>query len=199
MRGRRIFICAAAIVAFPVAVLQSQDTARARTQKLDTVTIKDSADFISARLVGFERRRSLKLGTATYFLGADIVKRGTTRLSDALRRALGVWIVDSANVRLVASSRWRKPVGGGFAVGQHRRNGTNLHPVFTEAADLAPCLMQVALDGVLLEWGFSVDELPVNEVHGVEVYPGPASLPAEFGSMKHDGWCGLVMIWTRSR
>ncbi len=199
MRGLLVFVCGAAVVAFPAAGLQSQDTARTRPQKLEAVTIRDSADFISARLVGFERRRSLKQGSATFFLGEDIVKRGTIRLSDALRRAHGVRIVDSADVRLVASSRWQKPVGGGFLLTPTRRTGTNLHPVQTNAADLAPCIMQVALDGVLKEWGFSVDDISVTDVHGIEVYPGAASLPAEFGSIRRDGWCGLVMIWTRSR
>lgn len=198
MRVRSMCVWGAALATLPLVSLRAQDTTR-KAQKLDTVTVKDSADFISARLGRFERRRALKQGTATFFLGEDIVKRGTIRLSDALRRAPGVRIVDSADVRLVASSRWQKPTGGGFLGPIARRTGTNLHPVQTNDADLAPCIMQVALDGVVKEWGFSVDDLSVIDVHGIEVYPGPASLPAEFGSMKPDGWCGLVMIWTRSR
>ena len=192
-------MCVVAAVASPVAQLHSQDTLRSRPQKLDTVTVKDSADFMSPRLAGFEHRRLRKQGTATFFVGDDIRKRGTIRLSDALRRAHGVWIVDSGDVRLVASSRWRKPVGGGFLAPLHRRTGTNLHPIMNADADLAPCIMQVGLDGVLKEWGFSVDDLSVTDVHGIEVYPGAASLPAEFGSTKRVGWCGLVMIWTRAR
>lgn len=178
--------------------IHAQDTTRAKAQKLGTVTVKDSADFIGARLAGFERRRLLKQGSVTFFTGDEIVKRGTIRLSDALRRAHGVQIVDSGDVRLVASSRWKKPVGGGFLVPSSVRRGTGSREQ-SSAADLAPCVMQVAIDGHLKEWGFSVDDVSVTEVHGIEVYPGAASMPAEFGSIRRDGWCGLVMIWTRSR
>lgn len=59
--------------------------------------------------------------------------------------------------------------------------------------------MPVAVDGHLKEKSFTVDEISVTDVHGIEVYPGAASLPAEFGSIKPAGWCGFVMIWTRSR
>ena len=59
--------------------------------------------------------------------------------------------------------------------------------------------MSIAIDGQLKEKSFSIDEISVTDVHGIEVYPGSASLPAEFGSIKPDGWCGLVMVWTRSR
>ncbi len=199
MRGRVVITCVTAI-ALAAPLLHGQDTSRARpAQKLDAVTVLDSAVFTSARLAGFERRRTLKVGSATFFIGEEIAKRGTIRLSDALRRAHGVQIVDSLDIRLVASSRWKKPVGGGFLVGPARRVGSNIHVQQTAAADLAPCIMQVAVDGQLKEWGFSVDEISVTEVHGIEVYPGAGSMPAEFGSIKRDGWCGLVMIWTKSR
>ncbi len=59
--------------------------------------------------------------------------------------------------------------------------------------------MPIAVDSQLKEKSFAIDEISVTDVHGIEVYPGSASLPAEFGSMKPDGWCGLVMIWTRAR
>ncbi|WP_419166990.1 carboxypeptidase regulatory-like domain-containing protein [Candidatus Palauibacter sp.] len=58
-----------------------------------------------------------------------------------------------------------------------------------------PCPMSVYLDGILLR-GASVDEfaLPI-EVAGIEVYKGPASLPAEFsGSASR---CGAVVVWTK--
>jgi hypothetical protein len=51
--------------------------------------------------------------------------------------------------------------------------------------------------GVLREWGFSLDGIEPKEIHGVKVYPGPATIPAEFGGMRKDAYCGLVMIWTR--
>ncbi|MEW5914786.1 MAG: hypothetical protein AB1762_00205 [Gemmatimonadota bacterium] len=194
----------AGMLALP-ALLFAQDTTRREPQKLQTVTVEEKADFTSARLVGFDRRRLRKQGTVSYFLGEDITKRGTIRVSDALRRAPGVRVLESTelgnSMKLIASSRTQLPSGGGFLVrGPPRRAGR----VETGGggggdAALVPCIMQVAVDGFVKERGFSVDEISVTEVYGIEVYPAASSLPAEFGSIKPDGWCGMVMIWTRSR
>jgi len=60
----------------------------------------------------------------------------------------------------------------------------------------AGCDMNVYIDGVLLRGTGSLDEfiLPL-EVGAVEVYQGPAQLPAEFAGS--DARCGAVVIWTR--
>jgi hypothetical protein len=58
--------------------------------------------------------------------------------------------------------------------------------------------MAVGVDGQLKEWGFSVDEITPNEIHGIEVYSGPSTMPREFATLRPDGYCGLVMIWTRA-
>jgi hypothetical protein len=138
--------------------------------------------------------------------GEEITKRGTIRLSDALRRASGVIIVDSQDGdKLVASSRTQLPSGGGFivrGVGKPPRHHFGNSPFGGDAsgtAGLAACVMPIAVDGQLKEKSFAMDEIPVTDVYGIEVYPGAGSLPAEFGSIKPDGWCGLVMIWTRAR
>jgi len=197
-------LCGAALATLPLVGVRAQDTTRS-AQKLETVTVKDSADFISARHAGFERRRLLKPGSVTFFTGEEITKRGTIRLSDALRRAHGVTIVDSDNGdKLVASSRMQLPSGGGFitrGVGKPQRSdaATGGTGGASSTGGLAPCVMPVAVDGHLKEKSFAIDEISITDVHGIEVYPGAGSLPAEFGSMKPDGWCGLVMIWTRAR
>ncbi|MGH7714341.1 MAG: hypothetical protein ACREOG_23890, partial [Gemmatimonadaceae bacterium] len=161
-------------MAFPAAALHSQDTGRVRAQKLETVTVKDSTDFTSVRLAGFERRRLLKQGSVTFLLGAEIVQRGTIRLTDALRRAHGVKIVDSENGdKLVASSRTQLPSGGGFLVREvGKRQPSNIVTGGTggsSSAGLAPCVMPVAVDGHLKEKGFSVDDISVTDVYGIEV------------------------------
>lgn len=194
-----IVLAYSAAVGVPFA-LSGQDTTR-KTQKLETVIVKDSADFISTRLAGFERRRLLKPGSVTFMTGEEITERGTIRLSDALRRAHGVFIVDAENGdKLVASSRMELPSGGGVvarSVAKRRPGSASSDGGVT--AGLVPCVMPIAVDGQLKEKSFTIDEIPVTDVHGIEVYPGAGSIPAEFGSMKLDGWCGLVMIWTRSR
>ena len=200
MRVRSARLCAL-IGLGAASTLSAQDTTRA--QKLSTVTVKESAEVLSVRLAGFERRRLLKQGSVSFFTGEEILNRGTIRLTDALRRAHGVKIVDSDNGdKLVASSRMQLPSGGGVlvrGVGKQQPSNVTSGSSASSSAGLAPCIMPIAVDGHLKEKGFAIDDIPVTDVHGVEVYPGAASLPAEFGSMKPDGWCGLVVIWTRSR
>jgi len=42
-----------------------------------------------------------------------------------------------------------------------------------------------------------VNSIPPSEIHGIEVYPGPSTIPAEYASMRRDAACGLIVIWTR--
>ncbi|MFL5580183.1 MAG: hypothetical protein ACJ8AO_07405 [Gemmatimonadaceae bacterium] len=62
----------------------------------------------------------------------------------------------------------------------------------------APVVLQ-PVDGQVKEWGHSLDSVQSEEVHGIEIYSGPASIPSEFGGARTDACCGLVMIWTRAR
>jgi len=50
----------------------------------------------------------------------------------------------------------------------------------------------------LMPVDFSVDDIRPNDVKGIEVYLGPATIPAEFSSVQPDAPCGLVMIWTKT-
>jgi hypothetical protein len=38
---------------------------------------------------------------------------------------------------------------------------------------------------------------PPEEVHGLEVFSGPSSIPPQFGGVGVDKWCGLIAVWTR--
>ena len=44
---------------------------------------------------------------------------------------------------------------------------------------------------------FAVNSIAPEEIHGIEIYPGPATIPAEYASMTRDASCGLIAIWTR--
>jgi hypothetical protein len=35
------------------------------------------------------------------------------------------------------------------------------------------------------------------EIHGIEVFAGPASIPLQYSGIGKDKWCGLIAIWTR--
>ena len=53
------------------------------------------------------------------------------------------------------------------------------------------CEMDVWLDGKRST--MQVDDIAVPDIAAIEVYSGPATTPAAFGS----GYCGVIAIWTR--
>lgn len=58
-----------------------------------------------------------------------------------------------------------------------------------------PCPMNQYIDGVLLRSGGLDQYIRPFEIGAIEVYKGPASLPADFGGS--DARCGAVLVWTR--
>lgn len=147
---------------------------------LEGVTVVDAAEERGPRLAGFERRRAS--GRGVFMTRADIQARSPVSIADLLRRVPSLTVMDSLGVKLAVSTRGRKLV-------MRARS----------AEPAAPCVMRVGLDGQVKEWGFSLNSVQPEEVHGIEVYSGPASVPAEFGGARTDAYCGLVMIWTRAR
>jgi CarboxypepD_reg-like domain len=147
-------------------------------QTLDTVAIATRATSWSPKLAGFEQRLARHNG-GTFYTQAEIDQRRPVVLSDLVRRSQGVRVVDSMGVRLFASSRGNK-----ISDGPRGRKSV-------------PCVMRVGVDGQVMEWGFAADQVSPSDVFGIEVYSGPATIPREYASQVSDGYCGLVMIWTR--
>jgi hypothetical protein len=144
---------------------------------LDTVNVRDFARDRAMRYAGFERRRSQGVGT---FLTREFIeRRNAPQTMNLLQGLPGVRIVDSGDVHLVVSSRGQRA---------DLRN-----------AQLADCPMAIGVDGQLRGHLFDVNAVDPKEIHAIEVYRGPASMPRDLMSMGADGSCGLVMIWTRSR
>jgi outer membrane receptor for ferrienterochelin and colicin len=134
---------------------------------------------LSARHQGFEQRLARKNGG--YFITRpDIDKRSPQVTSDLIRRVPGVKLVDSLGVMLPMSTRGPKVVL------------INNRPVPVQ------CIIRVGVDGSLKEPYFSMDHIAQQDIYGIEVYAGAASLPPEFGGARKDAGCGLIMIWTRS-
>lgn len=150
---------------------------RRNVQSLDTTRV--IGEQRSAFLEEFETRRLRGTGAATFITREQIEKRMPVRTIDIVRRAVGTKVVDSAGVLMLASSRLSKPVVG------------------IKRLDLVPCVFRVAVDGVLRNWGFSLDEIDPKEIHGIEVYPGPSTIPAQYALTSRDAACGMVLIWTR--
>jgi hypothetical protein len=147
-------------------------------RSLDTIRVTDERTETSPRLAGFERRS--RGGVGTFIRRADIEKYHPVSTASLFLRINGVRIVDSAGVKLLASAR-----------------GMRISPR-ANLADLAPCYLAVGVDGQLKDWGFSVDEIDPQDIFAIEIYKGPSTVPRELLSLTQNGYCGLVMIWTRA-
>ena len=104
----------------------------------------------------------------TFFTAADIERRRPQRISHM--------IADMSGIRLGRDGRFYSTrLSAGFSGA-----GCNIK-TFLDNVDVT----KVRVDALVL---------PV-EVAGVEIYKGPASLPAEFGGS--DTRCGAIVIWTK--
>lgn len=152
-----------------------------RVQQLDSIAVTADEPRPAARLTGFENRRRTGLGK--YFVRADFERMMPVSTSQLFRLLpTGLTIRDSAGIPQAVSNRGKKlvrdPVTGGLEV--------------------RSCQLQMAVDGHVLPWGTSLDFVDPQDVLGVEIYQGAASIPAEYLMAKRDISCGLIIIWTRS-
>lgn len=132
------------------------------------------------RFSEFDRRR-FSGGPGIFLTDSAIRSGGHIRLTDLFRRFPSIKVIDSAGTFLVTSARARKVV---MALGK-------------DPDLMAPCVFQIVMDGGQMPWGFDIDQIPRNDIHGIEVYSGPASVPVEYRSTSRDAMCGMIAIWTR--
>lgn len=137
------------------------------------------ATFVAPRLVGFEERRARSVG-GRFVTALEIRAQAPTETSDVLRRVMGVRIADSMHVMVPVSNRGNKIV----------RIGNRLVSV--------PCVMRLGLNGFLQDPSFAMNSVPPADIHGIEIYNGPSSIPAQFNGTATDLYCGLIMLWTKS-
>lgn len=116
---------------------------------------------------GFFARRGSGFGT---FVTRDEIEEMRPRfLSDVLRRMAGVNLVSSAyGGSSRASMRGSKVLGS--------------------------CPIQYYVDGTMTAL-FNVDEIRPEDVEGMEIYRGAATIPVTFN--KGSAMCGVIVIWTR--
>jgi hypothetical protein len=114
----------------------------------------------------FYRRRAR--GPGTFFTRDEIEDRHAISLSDVLRMAPGVQVV-------------RAPAGNGvrFTTGAARRN----------------CMPLIWLDGQKAP-GMEVDQIPLSDIEGIELYQGASTTPAQFWQNTMTT-CGTIVVWTR--
>jgi CarboxypepD_reg-like domain len=144
--------------------------------RLDTVTVRD-APIVSPRLDAFERRLRSKRG-GWFVTRAEIDSQHPIETADLLRRAVGVEVVKKDLKTRILSKRG--------LVWNYRTMGAEL------------CAMPIGVDGRVMEQEFDINTIPSADVHGIEVYFGPSSIPPEYLGSLPNNFCGLVMVWTRA-
>jgi hypothetical protein len=137
-----------------------------------------TARYESPRMAEFEERREFaeKFGGGQFMTADEIDKRNTVFATELIRTFHGIQVGEGYIPR---SGR------GSFATSGRAAGSIN-----------SSCYPTVWLDGVLLPGPVNLDNLPSpKELAGIEVYPGPATVPARYaaGGMP----CGAILIWTR--
>ena len=129
----------------------------------------------------FEERLRMHAANAA-FTKDDIDKRGPVDIWQMLMNVPGVKIVDTGMVTAEST------------------RGMKVTPQMT----LVPCYFRIVVDGMEMKptrpQDLAVDLrlLPKpNQVHGIEVFDGPARIPIQYTGARDDTWCGMIMIWTR--
>lgn len=136
-------------------------------QALAPVVVQGSID-TQGKLAGFWQRRLH--GNGHFFTRTEIEKRNLLQMTDLFRMIPGMNVSSRGIGRTQIRSR-----GAGQA-----------------------CWPLVWLDGNPLAAGeFDVDNIQPNSVEALEVYSGPATIPAQFMGPRGVGACGVIVVWTR--
>jgi len=165
----------------------------------------------------FDRRAARHVG-GVFITEAEIAKRQPVRTSDLFKTILGVSVRDSGGMLQLVSNRGLRASLSGTATtpGTSGRGVANVKGappvgrgapsqfVFDDssrgpAVDGRKCVLRVGVDGQLMDPSFSVDEVPVGSIRGIEAYVSAATIPIEFSTVQPDAPCGIVMIWTRNQ
>ncbi len=117
---------------------------------------------------GFHQRRVQGIGS--YVTRDDIIARNANQLSDVLRMTSGVQVV---RTRSGSGIRFTSTSGG-------RRD----------------CPPTMWIDGQRAP-GIEIDELPVGDIEGIELYRGASTTPPQF-TYGSGAQCGTVVVWTRT-
>jgi hypothetical protein len=135
--------------------------------QLAEVNVVESRTRAALGLRNFDERR--KRGIGQFITRAEIVERGSYRLSDVIRTKRGVVVVRGTRVRFSAYVGARSTL----------------------------CQPDIWLDGARTH-GMEVDELASNTVEAIELYPYFSTIPVEFQPVGANTTpCGTIVIWTR--
>jgi vitamin B12 transporter len=124
----------------------------------------------------------MRSGFGTYFTREDIQRLKPTYMSDLVTRVPGLWVATSGRgtERQIYSNRNAGGLGRDCPA-----------QIFVDGR-----LMNPRLGGVGEVVGMSLDEaVHPNDVEGIEIYRGLATVPAEF--LTPDARCAVIAVWTR--
>ena len=153
----------------------------------------DKPEFRSAVMRGFDDRRSAGLGR--FFTRTDLEKWDHGTVTGALRGVSGLRLVPL-------------PCSGGYAVATARGGDTPgarrlvCSGISGRGLAIQPaCFLSIYLDGVKLwSWGDQpppdMEAIQAMSLEGIEIYRGPAELPAQYQTT--GSACGAVLFWTRT-
>jgi hypothetical protein len=147
---------------------------------------------ITARHAAVDDR--IRAGDANHVVTRrDIERRNPIRLSQMLRTAAGVRVIDSAGVTLVVSTRGSALA---YTPDTTAQAATSTGRGALDAYSLTPCVLRLMIDGILSS-SSNVDQVMPIDVYAVEIFYGNARMPQQFAGIRNVNLCGLVAIWTR--
>ena len=116
----------------------------------------------------FYRRRTLGMGT--YFTREEIQARHPHATSDVLRNTPGIRFVRTSS---------------GLGV---RFNNTSIVR--------RDCMPMIWIDGQKAP-AMEVDDIPINDIEGIELYNGASTTPLQFSQQMRNSTCGTIAVWSR--
>jgi hypothetical protein len=134
---------------------------------LEAVTVSAAERHRRQRIEDFYWRRARGIGT--YFTREEILSRRASMPSDILRTAKGIRFVRTAG-----------GTGVRFSSATNMRTG---------------CTPMLWIDGQRAP-GMEVDEIPLNDIEGIELYNGASTTPPEFWQA-NSVQCGTIVVWSR--
>lgn len=150
-------------------------------EQLDSVMIREAGG--NGRLAEFWNRRMI--GVGAFITRQDLDKRRPYRPSDMLRTITGVRVLSGEN----AMERPTIVMGRNSVTQQRSR--VNSGPQLG-----GDCKITYYVDGMYVMPGtFHIDDLSPSAIEAVEIYRGPAEIPARY--RQRETACGLIAIWTR--
>ena len=168
---------------------------------LDTVNVTQKATVgFGFPRSQFDERRTRATG-GQFITRADIELRQPFSSLDLFKQLHGVQVQQNSRFQTVITStrgtqfldQCVMSVGvDGLVMGLARQQGIQLRLPQRVLATETPDPQETPMPE------FDVNDIPPNDIYGIEIYNGPATIPAQFVSMAGANTCGLIMIWTRN-